>query len=108
MKRLGTERVKDAYATRKLLERTRYIALGTDFPVEDPNPLHTFYAAVTRKNAEGKPSESFFPDQRLTREEALKGITIWAATAAFEEKEKGSIEAGKFADFCGAGGGPAE
>lgn len=98
-KRLGRNRINDAYAYRKLLDRTRILALGTDFPVEDANPLHTFYAAVSRKDAEGKPIGGFLPSQALTREEALKGITIWAAFSAFEETEKGTLEAGKFADF---------
>lgn len=98
-KRLGKNRINDAYAYRKLLDRTRILALGTDFPVEDANPLHTFYAAVTRKDAEGKPAGGFLPSEALTREEALKGITIWAAFAAFEETEKGTLETGKYADF---------
>lgn len=98
-KRLGKNRINDAYAYRKLLDRTRVLALGTDFPVEDANPLHTFYAAVSRKDAAGKPVGGFLPEQALTREEALKGISIWAAFAAFEEGEKGSLEAGKYADF---------
>jgi predicted amidohydrolase YtcJ len=99
LKRLGEERIKDAYSYRSLMERNRFIALGTDFPVELPDPLHTFYAAVSRKDKNGKPAGGFLPEQALTREEALKGITIWAAMAAFEEAEKGSIEPGKFADF---------
>lgn len=98
-KRLGDERIHSAYQYRRLLEHVRYIALGTDFPVEDVNPLHTFYAAVSRQDGSGKPAGGFLPDQRLSREEALRGMTIWAATAAFEEKEKGSLETDKFADF---------
>lgn len=99
VKRLGEERIKDAYSYRSLMERNRFIPLGTDFPVELPDPLHTFYSAVSRKDKNGKPAGGFLPDQALTREEALKGITIWAAMAAREESEKGSIESGKFADF---------
>ncbi len=97
--RLGEERLKYAYAYKKLLNQNGWIPLGTDFPVESVNPFYTFYSAVARKNAEGKPNDGFQMEDALTREEALKGMTIWAAKAAFEEHEKGSIEKGKFADF---------
>jgi predicted amidohydrolase YtcJ len=73
--------------------------LGTDFPVEHVSPFYTFYAAIARQDAYGKPIEGFNKENALTRQQALKGITIWAAKAAFEENEKGSIEANKFADF---------
>ena len=73
--------------------------MGTDFPVENINPLYTFYAAVARKDLKGFPEQGFQPENALTREEALKGMTIWAAYSNFEEKEKGSLEAGKWADF---------
>lgn len=75
------------------------IALGTDFPVEKVNPMHTFYAAVARKDLQNYPEEGFRKEEALTREETLRGMTIWAAYSNFEESEKGSIEAGKFADF---------
>jgi len=75
------------------------VANGSDFPVEEPNPLYGFYAAVTRQDREGRPEGGWFPDQRMTREEALKSWTAAGAYAAFEEKEKGTIETGKFADF---------
>ena len=75
------------------------VALGTDFPVENINPMYTFYAAVARKDLKGFPKDGFQMENALTREETLKGMTIWAAYANFEEKEKGSIEKGKFADF---------
>ena len=75
------------------------IALGTDFPVEKVNPLHTFYSAAQRKNLQGFPSKGFFKENALTRKEALKGMTTWAAYSNFEESVKGSIEIGKFADF---------
>src|SRR5690606_9154897 len=70
-----------------------------DFPVEDISPMKTFYAAVSRKDATGFPEEGFHPENALTRKEALRGMTIWAAKASFEEQEKGSIEPGKLADF---------
>lgn len=97
--RLGSERLKGAYAYKTLLEKAGIIALGTDFPVEEVNPLHTFYAAVARKDLKNYPEGGFQMGQALTREEALKGMTIWAAYSNFEENEKGSIEAGKWADF---------
>lgn len=97
--RLGEERVKGAYAFKKLLNKAGKVALGTDFPVEQVSPFLTFYAAVTRKDLEDYPEEGFQMEDALTREEALKGMTIWAAYSNFEENEKGSIEVGKFADF---------
>ncbi len=98
-KRLGEERMKGAYAYKELLKVKGQIALGTDFPVEDVNPMQTFYAAVARKDSSGYPEGGFEIQNALSREETLKGMTIWAAYANFEEKEKGSIEVGKFADF---------
>jgi predicted amidohydrolase YtcJ len=97
--RLGNERVKGAYAYKQLLEQNGWLPLGTDFPVEDISPFKTFYAAVVRKDAKGWPQNGFQPENALTREEALRGMTIWAAKSNFEEKEKGSLEKGKFADF---------
>ncbi|MFH1322148.1 MAG: amidohydrolase [Bacteroidota bacterium] len=97
--RLGSERIKTAYAYKKLLGQNGMIALGTDFPVEDINPLNTFYAAVARKDLKGYPEDGFQIENALTRVDALRGMTIWAATANFEENEKGSLEVGKFADF---------
>ena len=97
--RLGEDRVKGAYAFKKLLDKAGTLALGTDFPVEQVSPFLTFYAAVTRKDVKGYPEGGFQMQDALTREEALKGMTIWAAYSNFEEDEKGSIEAGKFADF---------
>lgn len=96
--RLG-ERVKGAYAYKTLLNKAGTIALGTDFPVENVSPFLTFYAAVARMDTSGYPKGGFQMDEALSREEALKGMTIWAAYSNFEEDEKGSIEAGKFADF---------
>jgi predicted amidohydrolase YtcJ len=97
--RIGDERIRNAYAYKKLLSFNGRIALGTDFPVENVNPMLTFYAAVARKDLNDYPEDGFQIENSLTREEALKGMTIWAAYANFEENEKGSIEVGKFADF---------
>lgn len=97
--RLGADRVKGAYAYRQLLLQNGWIPLGTDFPVEDISPFKTFYAAVVRKDAKGWPENGFQTENALTRTEALRGMTIWAARANFEEKEKGSLEKGKLADF---------
>jgi len=99
IKRLGPERIKSAYAYKQLLDQNGWIPLGTDFPVESINPIYTFYAAVERKDLKGFPSTGFQPENALSRVEALKGMTIWAAKAQFEENEKGSIEPGKYADF---------
>jgi len=97
--RVGAKRIKTAYAYKMLLDQTGWIPLGTDFPVENINPLYTFYAAVARKDLKGWPEKGFQMENAMSREEALKGMTIWAVKAAFEEKIKGSIETGKFADF---------
>ncbi|MEO6669230.1 MAG: amidohydrolase [Ferruginibacter sp.] len=97
--RLGEERIKNAYAYQQLLKQNGWIPLGTDFPVEDISTFKTFYAAVVRKDAKGFPAIGFQIENALTREQAIRGMTIWAAKAAFEEKEKGSLEVGKAADF---------
>ncbi|MGB7394813.1 MAG: amidohydrolase [Pricia sp.] len=97
--RLGEERMPGAYAFKKLLDQAGLVALGTDFPVEDVSPFLTFYAAVTRQDLERYPDGGFQMKDALSREEALKGMTIWAAYSNFEEDEKGSIEVDKFADF---------
>ena len=93
------ERVKGAYAYKDLLKQNGIVALGTDFPVEGINPMNTFYAAVVRKDSKGYPDTGYQMENALTREEALRGMTIWAAVSNFEEKEKGSLEVGKSADF---------
>lgn len=98
-KRLGTARLRSAYVYKQLLKQNGWIPLGTDFPVENINPMYTFYAAMERKDLKGFPAGGFQPENALSRAEALKGITIWAAKANFEEKEKGSLEPGKYADF---------
>ena len=97
--RLGTERLKNAYAYKKLLQKAGMIALGTDFPVEEVNPMLTFHAAAARKDSKGFPKGGFQMENALTRAETLRGMTIWAAYSNFEEKEKGSLEVGKWADF---------
>ncbi|QXP59903.1 amidohydrolase [Olleya sp. HaHaR_3_96] len=97
--RLGKERVKGAYAYKKLLEKSGRVALGTDFPVEKVSPFLTFYAAVSRQDTKQYPEGGFNKENGLSREETLKGMTTWAAYSNFEEQEKGSIEIGKFADF---------
>ncbi|MDP4843718.1 MAG: amidohydrolase [Salibacteraceae bacterium] len=98
-KRLGHDRIENAYAYRDLLQQNGIIALGTDFPVEEISPFKTLYAAVERKDKDGQPENGFLPEQKLTREEALKGMTIWAAITNFEDQNRGSLEVGKFADF---------
>jgi predicted amidohydrolase YtcJ len=98
-KRLGPERIKYAYAYKSLLDLTGWLPAGSDFPVEEINPLFGFYAAVARMDQEYYPEGGFQPDEAITREQALRGMTIWAAKSNFEEKERGSIEPGKFADF---------
>jgi predicted amidohydrolase YtcJ len=97
--RIGETRMKGAYAFKDLLNKYGKIALGTDFPVEQVNPFLTFYAATIRKDLNNYPENGFQMENALSREETLKGMTIWAAYSNFEENEKGSIEVGKFADF---------
>ncbi|OUD36467.1 amidohydrolase [Flavobacterium sp. FPG59] len=97
--RLGKQRIKNAYAFKKLLQKAGTVALGTDFPVEEVNPMLTFHAAVTRKDVKDYPKGGFQMENALTRAETLRGMTLWAAYSNFEEKEKGSLEVGKWADF---------
>jgi predicted amidohydrolase YtcJ len=99
-KRLGMARVEEgAYVWRKLLASGARILNGTDAPVEDLSPIENFHATVTRQDASGRPPGGFDPDQRLTREEALRTMTLDAAYGSFEEETKGSIEPGKRADL---------
>ncbi|HUC80861.1 MAG TPA: amidohydrolase, partial [Flavisolibacter sp.] len=97
--RLGAERVKGAYAFNDLKKQMGWIPLGTDFPVEDISPFKTFLAAVFRVDAKGYPSGGYQMENALSRQDAIRGMTIWAAKSNFEEGEKGSLEAGKLADF---------
>jgi len=97
--RIGEERAKGAYAWRWFIDAGLTIPCGSDFPVESNNPLLGIYAAVTRQDVKGWPEGGWFPKQRMTIEEAIKGFTIWAAYAAFQEDDLGSIEVGKYGDF---------
>ena len=96
--RLG-DRIKNAYAYQRLLQENGWLINGTDFPIEDISPIYTFYAAVARKHLDGTPAEGFQMENALTREQALRSITIWVAKGCFLEDRKGSIEVGKDADF---------
>jgi len=97
--RLGEDRITTAYTFKELLDWSGKVALGTDFPVEKVNPLNTFYSAVARRDTDGRPTGGYQMENALSRSEALKGMTIWAAHANFEEEQKGSIEVGKVADL---------
>jgi len=97
--RVGPQRILGAYAWRSLLDTGVVIPGGTDFPVEQVNPLLTFHAAVTRQDPSGSPAGGWYPTQRMTREEALQSMTIWAAWAGFQESAIGSLSRGKYADF---------
>ncbi len=97
--RLGEERIKHAYAYNDLLAQNGWLINGTDFPVEDISPLKTFYAAVARKDLEGWPENGFHMENAISRDDALRSITLWPAKGSFEESFKGSIEVGKAADF---------
>jgi len=97
--RVGPQRVKGAYAFKQLMNENKWIPLGTDFPVEDISPFKTFHSAVFRTDSKEYPAGGYQMENALTRQDALRGMTIWAAKSNFEEKEKGSLEKGKFADL---------
>ena len=107
--RLGPERIKNAYAYQRLLQQNGWVINGTDFPIEDINPLYTFYAATERKHLNydhpedgiilNPSSKGFQMENALTPEQALRSITIWVAKGCFLERRKGSIEVGKDADY---------
>ena len=98
-KRVGPVRVKGAYAWRSILKTGAHLPISSDFPGESVNPFYGIYAAVTRQDPQGKPEGGWYPEQRMTVEEALRGYTIEAAYAEFGETQKGSIEQGKLADM---------
>lgn len=97
--RVGPERIKGAYAWRSLLNTGVVIPNGSDFPVEEVNPLISFHSAVSRQDPGNWPPGGWYPEQVMTREEALRAMTIWPAYAGFQEKTMGSITPGKYADF---------
>ena len=97
--RVGHDRIKGAYAWRTLIDQGSIIPNGSDFPVEEVNPLLSFHAAITRQNPENQPAGGWYPEQKMTRDEALKAMTLWPAYAAFQEKILGSLSPGKYADF---------
>jgi len=98
VERVG-DRIKGAYAYQQLKDQLGWLPFGTDFPVEEVNPIYTFFAAVFRKNLDFLPENGFQPENAVSREDALRAMTIWAAKASFDEDQKGSIEPGKWADF---------
>jgi predicted amidohydrolase YtcJ len=97
--RIGKERTKNAYALKKLIEHAGMIAGGSDFPVEGINPFRGIYAAVTRQDLRRIPAGGFESQNKISREQAIRAFTSWAAYAGFEEKMRGSLEVGKAADF---------
>ena len=97
--RVGEERIKGAYSYQTLLNQLEWLPNGTDFPVENIEPLFTFYAGVFRMDSKGWPEGGWQMDEGLSREQTLRSMTIWAAKSSFDEHEKGSLENGKWADF---------
>ena len=93
------DRMRGAYAYRELKNQLGWLPFGTDFPVEEVNPIYTFFAAVCRKNLDFLPENGFQMENAVSRDDALRAMTIWAAKASFDEGQKGSIETGKWADF---------
>ncbi len=97
--RLGTDRLHGAYAWRSLLRTGVIVPNGTDAPVEPIDPMRTFHSAISRQDENNYPEGGWYPEQRMTRDEALKSMTIWAAAAGFQEDLLGSLAPGKYADF---------
>jgi len=97
--RVGPERVRGAYAWRTLLRSGAHLAFGSDFPVEEVAPLLGIYAAVTRQDGRGQPAGGWFPDQRVSLEEAVRGFTAEAAYAGFADRERGMVKEGMVADL---------
>jgi predicted amidohydrolase YtcJ len=98
-RRVGAERLRSAYAWQSLIDSGVPVAGGSDAPVEIGDPRIEFYAAITRKDLDGFQDDHWYPEEAVSREEALKMFTLWPAMAAFEEDVRGTIEAGKYADF---------
>lgn len=99
-KRLGTERLKGAYAYNSLLKATGMIAIGTDYPIEDMNPFKTIYAACARKNDKETPTGGFLPEEAISLDDCLRGMTVWATLAGFQEDRIGRLEEGMDATFA--------
>lgn len=99
VRRLGLDRMLEAYAWRTFMDQGSYIPGGSDAPVEEGNPMIEFYAGCVRRDTTGFTADGWHPELRMTREEALRALTIWPAKAVFEENIRGSIESGKLADL---------
>ena len=99
LQRLGTQRLPGAYAWRTLLDTGVNIPGGSDAPVESISPMLGIYAAVTRQDLTGHPPDGWAAEQRMTRSEAVRAFTIWAAEAAFAEEDLGTLEVGKWLDL---------
>jgi predicted amidohydrolase YtcJ len=98
--RIGKDRLKSAYAYQSLLNTTGMLAIGTDYPIEGMDPFRTIYAACTRKNDKEIPSGGFIPEEAISLDDCLKGMTIWAALAGFQEDRIGRLEVGMDATFA--------
>jgi predicted amidohydrolase YtcJ len=99
VKRIGKQRIKDTHPYRSFLDNNVVVCFGTDWPVVTIDPFLTLYAAVTRRTVDGKNPDGWIPEQKISVQEAIKCYTLNSAYAEFTEKDKGSIEPGKLADF---------